>query len=192
MYIKLHNNKYNRESGDYFKNQIRELGGTVEATFGEDCTHLIWSHGLSKRFKTAQYMDVKVVSPLWIDQCRQAKKKVPEEDFNATPSIFHENSAETGSFITAVQSIIGTASSSSSSNASASASISSKSNSSTGNISSSNSSKTAVQATTTSNSSKKSLNLGKSSVDNNSSSKGSSILSSSSSKSGSKGIYIYI
>lgn len=117
-------------------------------------------------------MDVKVVSPLWIEQCRQAKKKVSEDDFNANPSVFHEHSAETSSFITAVQSISGTASSGTS--------ISSKSNNSVGPNSSSNSSKTGVQSTTSGSS--KSLNLGKS-VEN-ASSKGGSI---SGSKSAGKG-----
>ena len=63
---------------------IESLAGLVEASFGEDCTHLIWSHGLSKRHMTAKIMDIFVVSPLWIEQCKQAKKRVSETDFLAS------------------------------------------------------------------------------------------------------------
>jgi hypothetical protein len=44
-------------------------------------THMIWSNGNQKHVQAAEFMDIKVVSPLWVEQCHESGKKVPEEDF---------------------------------------------------------------------------------------------------------------
>ena len=76
-----------RDASAFHKKIIESMGGIVEDTFGEHCTHLIWSHGTSKRMKLAAIMDIYVVSPLWIEQCRQAKKRVSELDFLASDDV---------------------------------------------------------------------------------------------------------
>jgi hypothetical protein len=61
---------------------FQELGATVERgglRFG--LSHMIWSHGNPKLVRAAQLMDIVVVSPLWVEQCREARARVNEADF---------------------------------------------------------------------------------------------------------------
>jgi hypothetical protein len=37
----------------------------------ETLTHLIWSYGDEKRLKTAQIYSITVVTPLWVERCKQ-------------------------------------------------------------------------------------------------------------------------
>lgn len=48
-------------------------------------THMIWSNGNMKIVKAAEFMDIIVVSPLWVEQCRESGKRVPEEGFIVSP-----------------------------------------------------------------------------------------------------------
>ena len=48
-------------------------------------THMIWSNGNLKMVKAAEFMDIVVVSPLWVEQCRESAKLVPVDDFIVTP-----------------------------------------------------------------------------------------------------------
>ena len=66
-----------------FSKELQALGAIVDDSFGEECTHLIWNNGKSKRFNAAIAMEIKAVSPLWVEQCKQAKKYVSELDFPA-------------------------------------------------------------------------------------------------------------
>jgi hypothetical protein len=61
---------------------FQELGATVERgglRFG--LSHMIWSHGNPKLVHAAQLMDIVVVSPLWVEQCREARARVSEAEF---------------------------------------------------------------------------------------------------------------
>lgn len=44
-------------------------------------SHMIWSHGNPKFVPAAQLMDIVVVSPLWVEQCREARARVDESEF---------------------------------------------------------------------------------------------------------------
>jgi hypothetical protein len=46
---------------------------------------MIWSNGNMKIVKAAEFMDIIVVSPLWVEQCRESGKRVPEEGFIVSP-----------------------------------------------------------------------------------------------------------
>ena len=77
------------DASAYHKKNIESLGGAVDDVFSEELTHLIFSNGkYPKRLKAAESFDVYVVSPLWIEQCKQAKKRVSEDDFLITSSSF--------------------------------------------------------------------------------------------------------
>ena len=45
----------------------------------------VWSNGNMKHVQAAGYMDITVVSPLWVEQCRESCKIVPTEDFLVSP-----------------------------------------------------------------------------------------------------------
>ena len=82
------------DASAYHKKNIESLGGVIDDVFSEELTHLIFSNGkYPKRLKAAESFDVYVVSPLWIEQCKQAKKRVSEDDFLIT------------SFLTAIDNI---------------------------------------------------------------------------------------
>ena len=57
------------------------MGANVCESLAFGQTHFVFSNGNENLIKAAQYMDIQVVSPLWILQCKEAKKKVPEKDF---------------------------------------------------------------------------------------------------------------
>jgi hypothetical protein len=61
------------------------MGATIESTFGEQLTHYITSSFSSKRVTAAKLMDINVVSPLWIEQCRELQCRAPEVDFCVNP-----------------------------------------------------------------------------------------------------------
>ena len=37
----------------------------------DECTHLVWSYGNEKQLKVAELYDIKAVSPLWVERCKQ-------------------------------------------------------------------------------------------------------------------------
>jgi hypothetical protein len=65
---------------------LRSLGAQVETGgIRMGLTHMIWSNGNIKMVKAAEFMDIIVVSPLWVEQCRESAKLVPVEDFIVLP-----------------------------------------------------------------------------------------------------------
>ena len=58
------------------------LGAAIESSFGDNCTHLIWSNGTSNRIKVAELLNIFVVSPLWIEQCKESGTRWPEKNFS--------------------------------------------------------------------------------------------------------------
>lgn len=71
------------------------LGATIESSFGDNCTHLIWSNGLSRRNFVASMLGIYVVSPLWIEQCKESGTKWPEADFSCDSADLSFPSART-------------------------------------------------------------------------------------------------
>lgn len=57
------------------------LGATVSKSLAEGITHFVTSNSSKKRIMAAELMDILVVSPLWLEQCKESGEKVPEEDF---------------------------------------------------------------------------------------------------------------
>lgn len=60
---------------------------------------MVWSNGNMKHLRAAEFMDITVVSPLWVDQCRESNSKAPENDFlvtaeNATVSMSRSKVSE--------------------------------------------------------------------------------------------------
>lgn len=45
---------------------------------------MVWSNGNMKHLRAAEFMDIVVVSPLWVEQCRESNSKAPEKDFLVT------------------------------------------------------------------------------------------------------------
>lgn len=64
---------------------LQQLGATVDPVFKMGLTHMIWSNGNLKHIKAAEFMDIIVVSPLWVENCRESGKMVPENDFEISP-----------------------------------------------------------------------------------------------------------
>jgi hypothetical protein len=62
------------------------MGAQVDSggiRFGQ--THMIWSNGNMKMVQAAQFMDIVVVSPLWVEQCRESAKLVAVDGFIVAP-----------------------------------------------------------------------------------------------------------
>jgi hypothetical protein len=64
---------------------LQHLGATVDPVFKMGLTHMIWSNGNLKHVKAAEFMDITVVSPLWVENCREAGKMVSAADFVVSP-----------------------------------------------------------------------------------------------------------
>lgn len=60
---------------------LLELGATTQESINLNLTHVIWSYGNPKLLKAARALEIPVVSPLWVEQCREAGRKVDENDF---------------------------------------------------------------------------------------------------------------
>jgi hypothetical protein len=45
---------------------------------------MIWANGNLKHLRAAEFMDIAVVSPLWVEQCRESSSKAAEKDFLIT------------------------------------------------------------------------------------------------------------
>ena len=79
----------NEDGTDATQNTIKVLqglGATVDPVFKMGLTHMIWSNGNMKHVKAAEYMDIVVVSPLWVENCRESGTRVPESDFAVNPT----------------------------------------------------------------------------------------------------------
>lgn len=79
---------YNEDGTDASESTIKvleTLGATVDPVFKMGLTHMIWSNGNLKHVKAAEFMDIVVVSPLWVENCREAGRKVAESDFFINP-----------------------------------------------------------------------------------------------------------
>ena len=44
-------------------------------------SHFVWSNGSVKHVKAAEFMDILVVSPLWVERCKMSCYRVPESDY---------------------------------------------------------------------------------------------------------------
>ena len=65
-------------------NILRALGATIAESFGENCTHLVWSNASERRLAAAGIFGIPIVSPLWIENCNESGTKVDESDFAVT------------------------------------------------------------------------------------------------------------
>eukprot|EP00602_Paraphysomonas_sp_CaronLab_P002337 CAMPEP_0185031990 /NCGR_PEP_ID=MMETSP1103-20130426/19793_1 /TAXON_ID=36769 /ORGANISM="Paraphysomonas bandaiensis, Strain Caron Lab Isolate" /LENGTH=623 /DNA_ID=CAMNT_0027567719 /DNA_START=81 /DNA_END=1952 /DNA_ORIENTATION=- len=64
------------------KTALQAMGATVDSDgIKMGLTHMIWSNGNTKHVKAAEFMDIIVVSPLWVEQCHESNAHVPESDF---------------------------------------------------------------------------------------------------------------
>ena len=69
------------------KAELRDMGATVQDAFSPVTqTHLIFSNGDEKILAAAKIFNIRVVSYLWVKQCKDAGYKVDEVDFAVTPS----------------------------------------------------------------------------------------------------------
>jgi hypothetical protein len=79
---------------------LRDLGAQIVETLGESVTHFICSgtsfRRNSKRAQAAELLDVPVVSPLWIEKCRESGTKVNEEEFlvSLTSQVTNKSSSQ--------------------------------------------------------------------------------------------------
>lgn len=73
-------NRCSDASAGYIKT-LKQLGATVSENYSEGLTHLITTNGSSKRALAAEIFNIKVVSPLWVHNCAESGKRVPENDF---------------------------------------------------------------------------------------------------------------
>ena len=67
-------------------NILRALGATIAESFGENCTHLVWSNASERRLAAAGIFGIPIVSPLWIENCNESGTKVNEKDFAVSES----------------------------------------------------------------------------------------------------------
>lgn len=78
---------YNSDGSDCsndVKEDLKAMGASVRDAFGFGQTHLIFSNGDAKLLQAADIFGIKVVSYLWVQQCKQAGKRVDEADFLVT------------------------------------------------------------------------------------------------------------
>ena len=57
------------------------LGATISRSLGETITHYIASNASPSRLLAAHLLNIWVLSPLWVEQCKEAHLKVAETDF---------------------------------------------------------------------------------------------------------------
>eukprot|EP01035_Chromulina_nebulosa_P018903 gene18903-24704_t len=75
---------FNEDGTDASSEYIRILrshGAVVKDSLSEGLTHFIVSNPTSNRPLAASILNIHCISPLWIEQCREANKLVTEKDF---------------------------------------------------------------------------------------------------------------
>ena len=68
------------------------LGALVEDSLRLELTHFIWSNGSIKHVKAAELMDIKVLSPLWVECCVKTWSHVPESEYIVESTQLSRNS----------------------------------------------------------------------------------------------------
>ena len=66
---------------EYFKNKVVEFGGRLVDRLYKNVTHLIWSNGKPKTLVKALELGIKVVTPLWLEQCISELELANEAEF---------------------------------------------------------------------------------------------------------------
>lgn len=80
-----------RNASQGTKQVLEELGASISPQLSETVTHFVTSNANLRRVIAAELMGVMVVSPLWVEQCREAQQRVPESDFNYLSMAQREN-----------------------------------------------------------------------------------------------------
>ena len=60
------------------------LGGQTRSSYDSSCTHVIHTGRLGdggKEVRLARQANVPIVSPVWLQQCKAANKRVPEKQY---------------------------------------------------------------------------------------------------------------
>ncbi|NWU68336.1 MCPH1 protein, partial [Pterocles burchelli] len=69
-----------------FEQQLLSMGAKVSKTLNKHVTHVVFKDGHLATWRKAQKMDVKVVSVLWVEKCRETGVHVDESLFPAVDS----------------------------------------------------------------------------------------------------------
>ena len=54
---------------EYFKNKALEYGGKVSGRLAKNVTHVVWSQGKNKTLIKATELELRIVTPLWLEEC---------------------------------------------------------------------------------------------------------------------------
>ena len=79
VYVNLEDGGTDASRG--IKAELQRLGAMVEDAFAFGHTHMVWTNGPSGLLEAAKALQIKPVSFLWVEQCKQAGKLVDETDF---------------------------------------------------------------------------------------------------------------
>lgn len=60
---------------------LQELGATVDPELRQGHSHFVWSNSSPRVAMAAHLLDCMVVSPLWVEECARAKRRLPEKDY---------------------------------------------------------------------------------------------------------------
>ncbi|NXE11704.1 MCPH1 protein, partial [Lophotis ruficrista] len=66
-----------------FEQQLLDMGAKVSKTLNKHVTHVVFKDGRLATWRKAQKMDVKIVSVLWVEKCRETGVHVDESLFPA-------------------------------------------------------------------------------------------------------------
>lgn len=77
---------------EYFKNKVLEHGGKLSLNFSKNVTHLVWSQGRSKLILKGVELNIKIVSPLWLEECLKEMTIADESKF--IPAYLDEKQAK--------------------------------------------------------------------------------------------------
>ena len=81
FYLEIYCN--GKQTDEYFKNNIMELGGRITPRLGSHVTHMIWSDGKPKTLLrvSQQYTHINIVSTLWFTKCFEEMRLADEANF---------------------------------------------------------------------------------------------------------------
>ncbi|XP_059153194.1 microcephalin-like [Physella acuta] len=80
-YVEVRSNNDNRSAA--VSQKLLQLGATVQPTFSDDVTHVVFKEGLKRTWIKAQKRNIPVVSVSWLNSCLENRMRMSEKEFPA-------------------------------------------------------------------------------------------------------------
>ncbi|XP_029451603.1 microcephalin isoform X3 [Rhinatrema bivittatum] len=82
-YVEVWSSNKTENYSQAFARQLSDLGAKISKCFNKEVTHVVFKDGHQRTWNKAKRTDVKLVSVLWVEKCREAATHIDESSFPA-------------------------------------------------------------------------------------------------------------